>query len=232
MRISLISLNSWVAWKPWIAVILAVASLALVACQGSTPKATPPTTEIAIQQTATPNAPARTPTPAGTPIATATTAPTSSPSPIPMATAAPPPAPTQTHTAFQESPSVVIGDVRFGAEIANTPALRTMGLSIRPNLPAHTGMLFIFESGKASNFWMKEMRFPLDFVWIGADCTVVDVTENVPNPDSPTSPLPLYASNQPAAFNFEINGGEAKAMGLAIGDKVRFNVIDVEGARC
>ena len=93
-------------------------------------------------------------------------------------------------------------------------------------------MLFIFENGKTSNFWMKDMQFPLDFVWIGEDCTVVSVTLNVPHPETPDPPLPLYTSGPPAAFNFEINGGEVEALGLAIGDDVRFNGIEVPRAHC
>ena len=68
-----------------------------------------------------------------------------------------------------------IGSVTFAAEIANTGELRTKGLSERDALDSETGMLFIFDDGRASAFWMKGMRFPLDFVWIGSGCTVVAV---------------------------------------------------------
>ena len=83
----------------------------------------------------------------------------------------------QTPTSFPVEPAVVIGDATFDVELANTPPLRTQGLSDRPSLPEQTGMLFIFDSGRTSQFWMYRMQFPLDFVWIGENCTVVDVTE-------------------------------------------------------
>jgi hypothetical protein len=44
-------------------------------------------------------------------------------------------------------------------------------------------MLFIFESEGLYSFWMKGMRFPLDMVWINAECAVVDITKEVPPPD-------------------------------------------------
>lgn len=95
-------------------------------------------------------------------------------------------------------------------------------------------MLFIFESGKASAFWMKGMRFPLDFVWIGADCAVVDLTEGVQHspPNTPNSELALLESSSPAAYTFEINAGEISRFGIDIGDEVRFHSIESASANC
>lgn len=230
---------------------MATSFLVLVACQTSAPAdqeslpktPTQPASQPAFLAAATATAQAHTPTrtaavpatptPTRTPKPTSVQAPTPTARPtataIPLIVSVPTIAPPANQT---DGPAVTIGGVRFAAEIANTSPLRTIGLSGRPSLPSDTGMLFIFDSGLASNFWMNEMQFPLDFVWIGADCTVVDITEDVPNPESPSSPLPLYASSQPAAFNFEINAGKAKELGLATDDDVRFNNIDVQGADC
>ncbi|MCH8062355.1 MAG: DUF192 domain-containing protein [Chloroflexi bacterium] len=127
-----------------------------------------------------------------------------------------------------------IGDVTFAAEIANTGELRTRGLSERDSLDSQTGMLFIFDDGRASAFWMKGMRFPLDFVWIGSGCTVVAVTKDVPNaaPETPSSELPLYRSFVEAEYNLEINAGEVERLGISVGDSVAFEGINVRGASC
>ena len=129
---------------------------------------------------------------------------------------------------------MTIGEAAFDAEVAHTPALRTRGLSGRDALAPQTGMLFVFESGRASSFWMKGMRFALDFVWVSSGCEVVGVTVNVPPPASNTadSNLPTYSSPSPAAYVFEINAGELAAHGIAAGDPVRFSGISVEGADC
>lgn len=125
----------------------------------------------------------------------------------------------------------------FEAEVAQTPVNRTRGLSYRESLTARTGMLFVFERPRLSAFWMKEMRFPLDFIWIGADCTVVDITPDVPNPppDTPDSALPTYRPDVPVAYNFEINAGEANQYKISVGDRVSFSgfsVSAVNGAGC
>jgi uncharacterized membrane protein (UPF0127 family) len=129
---------------------------------------------------------------------------------------------------------VTIGGARFLAEIADTPELRGKGLGERDSLPEQTGMLFVFPSGQTSDFWMKGMRFPLDFVWIGADCTVVDLNEDVQHsaPDAPDSELATVESSSPAAYTFEINAGDVSMFGIEIGDEVRFHNIESEFANC
>ncbi len=146
--------------------------------------------------------------------------PTAAPTPVPLSAAAPTPS---TETDALAKAGVVIGGVRFEAELAVSPAHRARGLSGRDSLTPKTGMLFVFEDSIASSFWMNEMRFPLDFVWIGEDCTVVDVTANVPVPALGTeqAELPTYSSGAPAAYNFEINAGEADEYGVAVGSPVR-----------
>ncbi len=105
-----------------------------------------------------------------------------------------------------------------------TIATRSRGLSGRDGLPAKTGMMFIFEDRKASAFWMKDMKFSLDFIWISEDCRIVDITRDVPHPPAgeQNPSLPLYSPAVPAAYNFELNAGEAARHGLRTGDFVVF----------
>ena len=156
--------------------------------------------------------------------------PTATPTPVPTATAIPSPTAIPTPT----GPHVTVGQAVFAAEIADTPKLRGKGLGQRDSLPEQTGMLFLFPNGQASSFWMKGMRFPLDFVWVGADCTVVDLIEDVQHapPDTPSSELEIFESASPAAYTFEINAGEIAQFGIELGDEVRFHGIESEFAKC
>ncbi len=83
---------------------------------------------------------------------------------------------------------VKIGDALFPVDLALTSEQQSQGLSGREVMEADTGMLFIFQSEGNLTFWMKEMHFPLDIVWIGANCTVVDVTLGAPPPEEGQSP--------------------------------------------
>ena len=117
-----------------------------------------------------------------------------------------------------------MGNAVFPVELALTVEQHVQGLSGREVLPPGTGMLFVYQRESRSNFWMKEMRFPLDIVWIGADCTVVDVTLDAPppEPDQTLDQLPRYSPGDPAQYVLEINAGQFAAEGLRLGDPVEF----------
>ena len=121
-------------------------------------------------------------------------------------------------------PLVRVEDLEFSVEVAANAEQRIRGLSGRASLDPRTGMLFIFEKPERFRFWMKQMEISLDIVWIGSNCEVVDVSENVPFPDkeTPLEDLPRYSPESRAKFVLEINGGEAADLGLGIGDKVEF----------
>ncbi len=140
-----------------------------------------------------------------------------------VGTPASPAAPTATPNPRPLTAAVRIGGAVFGAELAVTLAQRTVGLSGRDNLTPNTGMLFVFESGSASSFWMKGMRFPLDFIWISGECLVADITRDVPVPEAGASSIPSYSAQAPAAYNFEIKAGDARNHGIEIGDAVLFS---------
>ena len=131
-------------------------------------------------------------------------------------------------------PTVTVGDVDFEMEVAKTQAERTQGLSDRESLPPMAGMLFVFGTVGPSAMWMRAMKFPLDFVWIGEECTVVDTTLNAPPPAPGTSDSELlrYTSAVPAAYTLEVNAGQVEQRGIQVGDKVRFSGISTEGADC
>ena len=136
--------------------------------------------------------------------------------------------------AAPDGPAVTVGNAVFEVEIANTPQLRTKGLSGRDTLPDMSGMIFVFESGRASNFWMRGMRFPIDFVWIGEECTVVDTHSNAHPPAAGTDDgqLSLYQSDSPAVYTLEVNAGKVAEIGIEVGDPVTFSGFSGEGIFC
>ena len=95
-------------------------------------------------------------------------------------------------------------------------------------------MLFVYDSARTPSFWMKEMLIPLDFVWIGEDCSVVDLLADVPPPPPGTSSgsLPHYRPNSPVRYVLEINAGKVAEQGIEVGDPVRFQDIAVSGVGC
>ena len=109
-------------------------------------------------------------------------------------------------------------------DLAITVEEQVQGLSGRAILAPGSGMLFVYAQARKFTFWMKDMRFPLDIVWIGADCRVVEVKENVPSPRPGQSDeeLPRYSPGTPAQYVLEINAGEAAFQNISPGDPVEF----------
>ena len=122
-------------------------------------------------------------------------------------------------------PAVEIDGARFNVEIAATSQERSRGLSGRGSLADASGMLFIFESTRVPSFWMKEMLIPLDFVWIGDECSVSDLHTDIPPPPAGTSSgsLPTYGPGSPVRYVLEINAGEVSEFGIEVGDRVTFH---------
>ena len=140
----------------------------------------------------------------------------------PTQTATRPPGPTEAPETI-DGPVVKVGSAEFRVELAITPEQQIQGLSLRPSLATGAGMLFIYRQQSRYSFWMKDMQFPLDIVWIGPGCKVVDVTLNAkPEPDLEPHQLARYLPEVPAQYVLEINAGEAGASGIEAGILVEF----------
>lgn len=114
---------------------------------------------------------------------------------------------------------VEIANKEFVAETAMTVEEHGQGLSGRQSLNEGAGMLFVFEPEQNVSFWMHDMRFSLDMIFI-RDSRVIAIERNVPVPNEPIDPdkLPRYSPNQPVSHVLEVNAGEAT--GIKIGDTV------------
>lgn len=93
------------------------------------------------------------------------------------------------------------------------------GLSNRDSLDYDTGMLFLYKDSKTRSFWMKEMRFSVDILWIDENNIIVGIEKNV----SPDSYPKKFISPKPVPFALELAGGWGMEHGLKIGDLVEFD---------
>lgn len=113
-----------------------------------------------------------------------------------------------------------IGTAEIMVEVAKTNAERARGLSYRDFLDTDRGMIFIFDKAAQYNFWMKDMKFPLDFIWINND-KVVEVTKNVPAPSS-EKPRPVTIMPEvPVTSVIEVNAGWVESAGVLVGQQVK-----------
>ncbi|MFA5747427.1 MAG: DUF192 domain-containing protein [Candidatus Paceibacterota bacterium] len=112
---------------------------------------------------------------------------------------------------------VCFGKDCYSADLAKTPEERQKGLMFRSFLAAEEGMLFVFEEEEKHSFWMKNTLVPLDIIWINSDKKVSYIASDVQPCESDHCPMvsPLAA----AQYVFEMNAGEARRIGLKIGDE-------------
>lgn len=117
-----------------------------------------------------------------------------------------------------EEPHVIINNQKIYVEIADSSEDKKQGLSDRESLAEDRGMLFIYPEPGNYSFWMKEMKFNLDFVFIN-DQKVVDLKENIPFPKEGEEPQAVRAE---AEFDkvLEINQGMIEKLGIEVGDEV------------
>lgn len=98
---------------------------------------------------------------------------------------------------------IKINDTDIKVEIANTPEMRQKGLSGRKELSYGTGMFFIFENPDKHGFWMKDMNFAIDIVWIDEKFNVVGVEKQV----SPETFPQIFYPNQEVKYVLELPAG-------------------------
>ncbi len=113
---------------------------------------------------------------------------------------------------------VKIGEKILKVEIADTKIGQTQGLSGRANLDEDRGMLFVFEKSGPHYFWMKDMNFPIDIIWINEDLGVVFIEKNV-NPD--TYPQ-TFGPNLNSKYVLEVVSGFSEKNNLKVGEKLEF----------
>jgi uncharacterized membrane protein (UPF0127 family) len=98
--------------------------------------------------------------------------------------------------------------------IADTPQLQEKGLSGHAPLAPDEGMLFVFDSSGRRGFWMKDMAFAIDIVWLDSELRVLSTLENL-SPDSyPTS----YQSSEDMRYVLEVPAGTVFSRGIVPGD--------------
>jgi len=108
---------------------------------------------------------------------------------------------------------------KIEALVADTKESREDGLSRRLGLSEGEGMLFDFGIPGRFGFWMKDMQFPIDIIWINSNGIIVNIVENALPEDYPKT----YINKPSASYVLEIGANKASENGLFLGSKVNID---------
>ena len=115
------------------------------------------------------------------------------------------------------------GEVRWHhlEPFVESPGLVQKGLMYRKYMAPDAGMLFLMGDDDDHHFWMKNTLIPLDIMFITADLQVAGSLENMQPHDTNSKGV-----GKPSRYVLEVNGGYAKAHGIAAGTRVRFEGVE------
>lgn len=116
---------------------------------------------------------------------------------------------------------VRIGDSVVLADVADSDVEHARGLSGRQSLESDHGMLFTFFQADEYAFWMKDMLFPIDIIWIGTDNRVVGVEAEL----SPETFPQTFQPSTPVRLVLEVPAGWARVHGVVAGSPVEVDIL-------
>jgi uncharacterized membrane protein (UPF0127 family) len=101
--------------------------------------------------------------------------------------------------------------------VSSTSADQEQGLGDTPSLSSTTGMFFVFAEPDDYGFWMKDMKFPLDIIWLDQNFKIIHIEHDL----SSTTYPKVFLPDSPAKYVIEVNAGLAQKFSLAIGETMQ-----------
>lgn len=117
---------------------------------------------------------------------------------------------------FPGTKLMLISDFEVNASVAKTWPERIQGLSGTPYLPENVVKLFVFDAPGLHSIWMKDMKYPIDILWVSDDSEIVHIVKNA----TPDSYPELFLPEREAYYVIETKAGFVDDKGVEIGDKV------------
>ena len=75
--------------------------------------------------------------------------------------------------------TVSINGFKVLLALASTDEQRIKGLSGLEKINEDEGMLFLFDQPSKQGFWMNEMKFPIDIIWLDSNSRVIHIERNL-----------------------------------------------------
>lgn len=117
---------------------------------------------------------------------------------------------------------VKIDNFNITALVATTPDQQSKGLAIKDTMKENEGMLFVFDTPKKYSFWMKDMKFPIDIIWIDSNKKIVHIERSL-EPCLFLLPCQSYTPIRDSLYVLEVVSNFTNKHNIKIGDQVLFD---------
>ena len=125
-------------------------------------------------------------------------------------------------TGVYQTQTIKIASQQIEIYVADTPAKKETGLAAFDQISENQGMIFSFDDATVRTFWMKNMKFAIDIIWIRDD-KIIGIDENIElETNKPDNQLTRYSSVEPSDSVIEVNAGWCQRNNIAVGDKISF----------
>lgn len=112
--------------------------------------------------------------------------------------------------------TVTINQTAFEVWVADDAAEQELGLGDIDALESNQGMVFVFPDSQIRTFWMKDVEYPIDIIWIDHNSVVGSVTAY---PGSIR-----YVSPQPVDMVLEVPAETVATEQIGVGDSIKINL--------
>ena len=126
---------------------------------------------------------------------------------------------------------VIVNGFELATDLAITDDQKAKGLAVKDHLKENEGMLFVYEEPSRQGFWMKDMKFPIDIIWLDSNGTVVHIEHNLQpciSDQSPSAGLlncPIYTPNNYSLYVLETIAGFSQKHNIKIGTNIDLYLI-------
>ncbi len=122
----------------------------------------------------------------------------------------------------------IVNGFELTTDLAITADQKAEGLAVKDHLKENEGMLFVSEQSSRQSFWMKDMKFPIDIIWLDSNGTVVHIEHtlqpciSVLNPAASIQSCPIYTPDKDSQYVLETIAGFSQKHNVKIGTHIDF----------